>query len=61
MAHRFRPAAGLLLVLGLSAAVSLGLAAQRFGQRGMRFEPNLPYDGRFTFARIRYTVYRSSG
>ena len=53
MAPRLGPAAGLLLVLGLSAAVSLGLAAQRFGQRGMRFEPNLPYDGRFTFARIR--------
>jgi hypothetical protein len=61
MAHRVRPAAGLLLVLGLSAAVSLGLAAQRFGQRAMRFEPNVPYDGRFTFARIRYTVYRRSG
>jgi len=24
-------------------------------------EPNVPYDGRFTFARIRYTVYRRSG
>lgn len=27
----------------------------------MFIEPNLPYDGRFTFARIRYTVYRRSG
>jgi hypothetical protein len=32
-------------------------------QRGFRqwIEPNVPYDGRFTFARIRYTEYRSSG
>ena len=34
--------------------------AQRFG-RGMYFEPNAQYDGRFTFARIRYTVYGRSG
>jgi hypothetical protein len=27
----------------------------------MELEPNVPYDGRFTFARIRYTVYRRSG
>ena len=27
----------------------------------MQFEPNVRYDGRFTFARIRYTVYRRSG
>ena len=39
---------------------SLGaVAAQRF-QR-FELEPNVSYDGRFTFARIRYTVYRSSG
>src|SRR5690606_6379848 len=30
-------------------------------QRWMRLEPNVPYDGRFTFARIRYTEYRSAG
>ena len=51
----------LWLVLALSGAVSLGLAAQRFGQRAMFIEPNAAYDGRFTFARIRYTVYRRSG
>ena len=51
----------LLLVLGLSGVITLGLAAQRFGQRGMYIEPNVPYDGKFTFARIRYTVYRRSG
>ena len=33
--------------------------AQR-GQR-IRIEPNVRYDGRFTFARIRYTEYRSMG
>ena len=27
----------------------------------MHVEPNVPYDGRFTFARIRYTVYGRSG
>ena len=27
----------------------------------MFIEPNVPYDGRFTFARIRYTVYGRSG
>jgi uncharacterized protein DUF4159 len=44
---------GLLLCF---AGVSGGSA-----QRWMRFEPNAPYDGRFTFVRIRYTVYRRSG
>ncbi|MEZ5315899.1 MAG: DUF4159 domain-containing protein [Vicinamibacterales bacterium] len=50
-----------LLVVALGA----GLAAQR-GFRGfrgprVRIEPNVPYDGRFTFARVRYTVYGRSG
>jgi hypothetical protein len=35
--------------------------AQGYPYRTPVFEPNLPYDGRFTFARIRYTVYRRSG
>jgi hypothetical protein len=52
----------LLLGLALSAALGHAGSAQGFrGQRGMRFDPNVPYDGRFTFARIRYTVYRRSG
>jgi hypothetical protein len=34
--------------------------AQRFSRR-MPIEPNAAYDGRFTFARIRYTVYGRSG
>jgi hypothetical protein len=55
----------------LSATAALGVARynERTGaartpeplQRYMRFEPNVPYDGRFTFARIRYTVYGRSG
>jgi hypothetical protein len=36
------------------------VAAQR-GFRQIWIEPNVPYDGRFTFARIRYTVYGRSG
>jgi hypothetical protein len=32
-----------------------------FPWRGAAIEPNVPYDGRFTFARIRYTVYGRSG
>ena len=52
----------LLLGLALSGALGEAGSAQGFrGQRGMVFDPNVPYDGRFTFARIRYTVYRRSG
>jgi hypothetical protein len=49
-------------MLLLTQLGSVDLAAQR-GSRWDRFpiEPNLPYDGRFTFARIRYTVYQRSG
>jgi hypothetical protein len=48
----------LVAVVSLSAESA---AAQRFYQRGVRIEPNIPYDGRFTFARIRYTEHRSVG
>jgi hypothetical protein len=37
------------------------LDAQGYPYRRPVLEPNLPYDGRFTFARIRYTVDRRSG
>ena len=54
----------ILLVLGVAAiGVALPADAQQPG-RGwgrMAIEPNVPYDGRFTFARIRYTVHRRSG
>jgi hypothetical protein len=51
----------LLALLGLvHLGVTTGLEAQRRSRR-MYVEPNVPYDGRFTFARIRYTVYGRSG
>ena len=53
----------LVAALAISAAGGLGLSraeAQR-GYRQMWIEPNVAYDGRFTFARIRYTVYGRSG
>ena len=60
-------AIGLVRLLGAAMAAATVLwpgraeaALQRQWQR-MRLEPNAPYDGRFTFARIRYTVYRRSG
>ena len=52
--HRF---AFLLFALPLLAATTM--AAQRW--RRMEIEPNVPYDGRFTFARIQYTVHGRSG
>jgi hypothetical protein len=58
-----RRAALLAGALGLVALVAvLGSVAQ--GQRFRReiyVEPNIPYDGRFTFARLRYQVVRRSG
>src|SRR5262245_20241812 len=46
-------------LLGISFGSSAS-AQWRYG-RGMVFEPNVPYDGKFTFARIQYTVYGRSG
>ena len=61
---RWRALAALLLAVGLAAAgvarAPTTTAVQR-GARAAQPEPNVPYDGRFTFARIRYTVYRRSG
>jgi hypothetical protein len=62
MAHssrgRWTIVGALTCVLVVAAFVSTGWA-----QRWQRFqiEPNASYDGRFTFARIRYTEYRSAG
>jgi hypothetical protein len=53
-----RTAAIALLALGIALVLSippLGWAQGRNGQP-QTFEPNVPYDGRFTFARIRYTI-----
>lgn len=58
----YRLRTGLLLGFILIAGLGFGLLAQGFrGQRRIVIEPNLPYDGKFTFARIRYTVYSRSG
>jgi len=48
----------LALVFGLAATSGW---AQGFRQRGMYLEPNPAYDGRFSFARLRYRVYGRSG
>ena len=49
--------AAILTLLG--AVIPGSLPAQRRWR--MDVEPNARYDGRFTFARIRYTVFRRSG
>jgi len=49
--------------VALIAAVAVApLLAQGFrGWRGTAIEPNVPYDGRFTFVRLRYPEVRSAG
>jgi Domain of unknown function (DUF4159) len=54
-------AAAAALTLCLAIAGAWGGAAALGAQWRMQLEPNVRYDGRFTFARIRYTVYRRSG
>jgi hypothetical protein len=49
------------LVASLALMAPPATGAQGYPYRRPVLEPNLPYDGRFTFARIRYTVYRRSG
>ena len=56
--------AAILAVAGTSAVIGSANdagAAMLQRQRWMRIEDNVPYDGRFTFARIRYTEYYSTG
>ena len=45
----------------VAAALLAGGALHAHAQWRTRIDPNVPYDGRFTFARIRYTVHRRSG
>jgi hypothetical protein len=47
-----------LLLFALLILAAMPVAAQ---WRRFVAEPNVPYDGRFTFARIRYTVHGRSG
>ena len=65
MIHARRFGLGVALVLGAAMAVPRivrNAPAEAASQRQrVRIEPNVAYDGRFTFARIRYTVYRRSG
>ena len=62
-ARRLVRLACLARLAALAAAAALApLAAAPLGaQRWVGFEPNVPYDGRFTFVRIRYQVYGRSG
>lgn len=53
MRARWRWFAGLLALLTTSSIA--------VPQRRVYLEPNAPYDGRFTFVRLQYTVYNRSG
>jgi hypothetical protein len=50
-----------LLLATLAASAGELRAQRRRGWWAAAVEQNVPYDGRFTFARIRYTEYMSSG
>ncbi|MGE0552460.1 MAG: DUF4159 domain-containing protein [Gemmatimonadales bacterium] len=53
---------GRAVLLALAAAALLpGAAEGQWRRSRIRIEPNAAYDGRFTFARIRYTVHGRSG
>ncbi len=59
-----RPPALPLVALFLAAAlgtITAAALAQRGGRGRAWVEPNVPYDGRFTFVRLRYQVYGRSG
>jgi hypothetical protein len=52
----------LLACLGVLAVVDDAFAQRGFGRnRGVTVEPNAAYDGRFTFARLRYNTDWRSG
>lgn len=53
------PRPTLLLIGALAAAAPQPAASQRWRQVGV--EPNLPYDGLFTFVRLRYTNFGPPG
>ena len=58
--HRRALRAALLLVIALAGTWGARAGAQRW-RRGVQVEPNVPYDGRFTFVRLRYTEQWRSG
>ena len=53
------PTLALMTLLSAANAAEAQRPGRSWGR--VEIEPNLPYDGRFTFARIRYTVHRRSG
>lgn len=56
-----RVAAGLVIAMGAVGGIVTSADAQRRWGNRMYIEPNIPYDGRFIFARIRYREIRSNG
>jgi hypothetical protein len=52
-----------LIATTAAVLIGAGFVSTGWAQRWQRFqlEPNASYDGRFTFARVRYTEYRSAG
>ena len=50
---------GILTIAVAAAAVATPTSAQRAPR--IRIEPNVPYDGRFTFVRLSYHVFGHSG
>jgi hypothetical protein len=58
--RRWRVAAA-ALALGAAFVVATIASAQRRVQRRMEVEPNIPYDARFTFVRLRYQEYGPAG
>ncbi len=56
--------AAVLISLGLTVEAQRGFGGQRGDGRGrglVQIEPNLPYDGRFTFVRLRFQNFMSRG
>ncbi len=50
-----------VIAFAVALAASAGAATRLYSQRRMLIEPNAEYDGRYTFVRLRYDVYRRSG
>ena len=56
MNHRFGRAARLAVVLALAGSATASAAGQRGGFMGAQAYHHVPYDGRFTFTRLRYNA-----
>ncbi|MDQ8164583.1 MAG: DUF4159 domain-containing protein, partial [Gemmatimonadota bacterium] len=51
----------LAIVAALALATTAGMAQRRGGRGWVFVEPNAPYDGRFTFVRLRYQIVFGNG